>query len=155
MGIPVENSPYRQQARNIKVGARKRPLPQEAFKSGETAKDRPTPPELDRIRRPVLNSLASVQSRKSYQQHAMNEFIDRYCPEPRLALNRGVVLAYRTRLESRHVAVAGIRHTKGVPQFGRRIGNWLTARQREKLLAAFNKQTLHGKRDGGIVSLLI
>jgi len=53
--------------------------------------ERPTLPELDQTKRSVLNSLASLQSRRSYQ-HAMEEFIDWYCSEPRLALNRGVVL---------------------------------------------------------------
>ena len=56
--------------------------------------DRPTLPELDQTKRSVLNSLASLQSRRSYR-HAMDEFIDWYCSEPRLALNRGVVLRYR------------------------------------------------------------
>src|ERR1700682_6486063 len=54
----------------------------------------PPLPELDQTKRSVLNSLASVQSRRSYQ-HPMDEFIDWYCSEPRLALNRGVVLRYR------------------------------------------------------------
>lgn len=53
-------------------------------------RDRPTLPELDRTKRSVLNSLASLQSRRSYQ-HAMEEFIDWYCSEPRLALNRAAV----------------------------------------------------------------
>jgi len=46
--------------------------------------DRPTLPELDQTKRSVLNSLGSLQSRRSYQ-HAMDEFIDWYCSEPRLA----------------------------------------------------------------------
>ena len=37
--------------------------------------DRPTLPELDQTKRSVLNSLASLQSRRSYQ-HAIDEFID-------------------------------------------------------------------------------
>ena len=49
--------------------------------------------KLDQTKRSVLNSPASLQSRRSYQ-HAMDEFIDWYCSEPRLALNRGVVLRY-------------------------------------------------------------
>lgn len=139
--------------------------------------DRPTLPELDQTKRSVLNSLASLQSRRSYQC-AMNEFIDWYCSEPRLALNRGVVLAYRTQLESKQLApatinvrlaavrrlayeaadsgllspelVTGIRRVKGVPQLGRRVGNWLTAEEGEKLLAGFNLQTLRGRRDAAI-----
>jgi hypothetical protein len=69
--------------------------------------DRPTLPELDQPKRSVINSLASLQSRRSYQ-HAMDEFIDWYCSEPRLALSRGVVLQYRTQLEIRHLAPATI-----------------------------------------------
>jgi len=69
--------------------------------------DRPTLPELDQTKRSVLNSLASLQSRRSYQ-HAMDEFIDWYCSEPRFALNRGVVLRYRLLLESKLLAAATI-----------------------------------------------
>jgi hypothetical protein len=52
-----------------------------------------TLPELDQSKVAVLNSLGSIQSRRSYR-HAMEEFITWYCSEPRLALNRSVVLAY-------------------------------------------------------------
>jgi hypothetical protein len=38
----------------------------------------------------------------------MDEFIDWYCSEPRLALNRGVVLGNRTQLESQQLAPATI-----------------------------------------------
>ena len=69
--------------------------------------ERPTLPELDQTKRSVLNSVASQQSRRSYQ-HAMEEFIDWYCSEPRLALNRGVVLRYRMQLETRQLAPATI-----------------------------------------------
>jgi hypothetical protein len=59
--------------------------------------DRPTLPELDQTKMSVLSSLTSLQSRRSYQ-HAMDEFIEWYCSEPRLALNRAVVLRYRLQL---------------------------------------------------------
>jgi hypothetical protein len=64
---------------------------------------RPTLPELDQTKKSVLNSLASLQSRRSYQ-HAMDEFIEWYCSEPRLALNRGIVLGYRLQLEAKKLA---------------------------------------------------
>jgi hypothetical protein len=54
----------------------------------------PTLPELDQTKTSVLNSLTSLQSCRSYR-HAMDEFIEWYCSEPRLALNRAVVLRYR------------------------------------------------------------
>jgi hypothetical protein len=59
-------------------------------------RDRPTLPELDQTKKSVLNGLTSLQSRRSYQ-HAIDEFIGWYCSEPRLALNRAVVLRYLSR----------------------------------------------------------
>ena len=143
---------------------------------------RPTLPELDQAKRSVLNSLTSLQSRRSYQ-HAMDEFIEWYCSEPRLALNRGIVLGYRLQLEAKKLAastinvrlaavrrlayeaadtgllspelVAGIRRVKGVPQLGRRVGNWLSAAEGEQLLSGFVTQKLREKRDLAIISLLL
>ena len=68
---------------------------------------RPTLPE-----RSVLNSLTSLQSRRSYQ-HAMDELIEWYCSEPRLALNRAVVLRYRLQLEAKKLRP--LRLTSGSP----------------------------------------
>jgi integrase len=142
----------------------------------------PTLPELDQTGRSVLNSLTSLQSRRSYQ-HAMDEFIEWYCSEPRLPLNRSVVLRYRLHLEARKLAastinvrlaavrrlayeaadsgllspelVAGIRRVKGVPQLGRRVGNWLSAAEGEQLLSGTTADTLRQKRDAAIISLLL
>lgn len=144
--------------------------------------DRPTLPELDQTKRSVLNSLTSLQSRRSYQ-HAMDEFIDWYCSEPRLALNRDVVLRYRMQLETQQLAPAtinvrlaavrrlvyeaadtgllsaelvdGIRRVKGVPQLGRRMRNWLTASEGQKLLLGFDPLSVRGKRDAAMTSLLL
>ena len=69
--------------------------------------DRPTLPELDQTQKSVLNSLTSMQSRRSYQ-HAMDEFVEWYCSEPRLALNRAVVLRYRLQLEAKKLAASTI-----------------------------------------------
>ena len=101
---------------------------------------------------PVLNSLSSPRSRRNYK-FAMEQFIIWYCSEPRLALNRTVVLRFRLHLESLGLAAgtinqrlaavrrlayetadsgqlspelaAGIRQVKGVKQLGFRAGNWL------------------------------
>jgi len=125
---------------------------------------RPTLPELDQTKKSALNSLTSLQSRRSYQ-HAMDEFIEWYCSEPRLALNRAVVLRYRLQLEAKKLAastinvrlaavrrlayeaadtgllspelVAGIRRVKGVPQLGRRVGNWLGAGARPSRMPGY------------------
>src|ERR1700689_3931253 len=68
---------------------------------------RPTLPELDQTNRSVLNSSPSLQYPRSCQP-AMEEFIDWYCSEPRLALNRGVVLRYRMQLETQKLAPATV-----------------------------------------------
>jgi hypothetical protein len=51
----------------------------------------------------VLNSLSSVEGQRGYS-HAIDEFVDWYCSESRLALNRTVVLRYRSYLEARLLA---------------------------------------------------
>ena len=113
----------------------------------------------------------------------MKEFIAWYCSEPRLALNRSVVLRYRMRLENMRFAaatinvrlaavrrlateaadsgllspdlIAGIRRVRGVKQLGRRIGNWLTPEEGHRLLAAVPTESLRGKRDAAMLGLLI
>jgi len=110
-------------------------------------------PDLEHAKAAVLNSLTSLDAQRGYR-HAIDEFVDWYCSEPRLALNRIVVLRYRSHLESRQLApapsiyvsvpCAGL-HTrpptavssapiwrlvfarKGVKKLGVRLGNWLTA----------------------------
>jgi hypothetical protein len=46
-------------------------------------------PDLDYSRSAVLNSLPSLNSRRSYE-HAIRNFINWYCSQPRLAFNRTV-----------------------------------------------------------------
>jgi hypothetical protein len=64
-------------------------------------------PDLDYSRSAVLNSLPSLNSRRSYD-HAIRDFIDWYCSEPRLAFNRVVVTRYRISLEQRNYAPSTI-----------------------------------------------
>ena len=60
-------------------------------------------PDLEFSKTAVLNSLSSVDGQRGYG-HAIDEFVDWYCSEPRLALNRTVVLRYRSYLEARLLA---------------------------------------------------
>jgi hypothetical protein len=118
-------------------------------------------PDLEQSKSPVLNSLTSTSSRRSYD-HAIREFIEWYCSEPRLAFNKTVVTRYRIALGQRHYAAstinlrlaairrlayeasdsgllspdlaAGLRRVKGVRRPGVRIGNWLTAEEGRRLL---------------------
>jgi hypothetical protein len=60
-------------------------------------------PDLEHAKTAVLNSLTSPDAQWGYR-HAINEFVDWYCSEPRLTFNRIVVLRYRSHLESRQLA---------------------------------------------------
>jgi hypothetical protein len=62
-------------------------------------------PDLEHAKAAVLNSLTSPDAQRGYR-HAIDEFVDWYCSEPRLAFNRIVVLRYRSHLESRQLAPA-------------------------------------------------
>jgi hypothetical protein len=64
-------------------------------------------PDLDHAKSSVLNSLSSPRSRRNYK-FAMEQFITWYCCEPRLALNRTVVLRFRLHLESLGLAAGTI-----------------------------------------------
>jgi hypothetical protein len=60
-------------------------------------------PDLEHAKSAVLNTLNSADAKRGYR-HAIDEFVDWYCSEPRLAFNRIVVLRYRSHLESRQLA---------------------------------------------------
>jgi len=60
-------------------------------------------PDLEHAKRAVLNSLTSADAQRGYR-HAIDEFVDWYCSEPRLAFNRIVVLRYLSHLEPRQLA---------------------------------------------------
>src|ERR1044072_1464033 len=140
-------------------------------------------PDLDQAKSAVLNSLTSADAQRGYR-HAIDEFVDWYCSEPRLSFNRAaVVLRYRIHLEGRRLApgtvnlrlgairrlayeaadcgllspdlAAGIRRVKGGKKHGMRIGNWLTADQGKRLLAAFGSEDVRGRRDYAMIALLL
>jgi site-specific recombinase XerD len=139
-------------------------------------------PDLDHAKSAVLNSLTSVDAQRGYR-HAVDEFVEWYCSEPRLSLNRTVVLRYRIHLESRKLApgtfnlrlgavrrlayeasdcgllsadlAAGIRRVKGVKKIGVRVGNWLLPDQAIALLDAPDPETMKGKRDLALLAILV
>src|SRR2546421_1638161 len=139
-------------------------------------------PDLEHAKAAVLNSLNSADAKRGYR-HAIDEFVDRYCSESRLAVNRIVVMRYRSHLESRQLApgtvnlrlgavrrlayeaadcgllsadlAAGIRRVKGVKKLGVRLGNWLTAEQGQALWQAPDRERLKGKRDRALLALLL
>ena len=120
-------------------------------------------PDLEAAKSAVLNSLSCRDAQRGYR-HAIDEFVEWYCSEPRLSFSKTVVLRYRMHLETRNLApgtinlrlgavrrlayeaadcgllsadlAAGIRRVKGVKKLGVRLGNWLTAEQGQALWQA-------------------
>src|SRR5712692_4485526 len=139
-------------------------------------------PDLEHAKTAVLNSLTSASGQRTYD-HAITEFVEWCCSEPRLAFNRTVVLRYRISLEQRQFApatinlrlaavrrvayeaadsgllspelAAGIRRVKGVRRLGVRVGNWLTAEQGKRLLQNSAPDTLRSKRNHAMLAMLI
>jgi integrase len=139
-------------------------------------------PDLDYAKGAVLNTLGSPASKRAYG-FSIDDFINWYCSEPRLAFNKTVVLRYRIELESRHLApatinlrlaavrrlayeaadtgllspdlAAGIRRVKGAKRVGVRLGNWLTAVQSRRLLQIPDIETLKGRRDRALLALML
>jgi len=65
-------------------------------------------PDLEQAKSAVLNTLTSVSGQRTYD-HAINEFVEWYCSEPRLAFNRTVILRYRIHLELNHPPLGDFR----------------------------------------------
>jgi hypothetical protein len=66
-----------------------------------------TIPELEQSKAAVLNTLASLHSRRSYA-FAIDRFIGWYCSEPRLTFNRAVVVRYKSHLERLRLSASTI-----------------------------------------------
>jgi site-specific recombinase XerD len=137
-------------------------------------------PDLEVAKSAVLNSLSCPEAQRGYR-HAINEFVDWYCSEPRLSVSKTVVLRYRMHLETRNLApgtinlrlgavrrlayeaadcgllsadlAAGIRRVKGVKRLGVRLGNWLSAEQGQALWHAPDGEQVKGKRDRALLAL--
>ena len=129
-------------------------------------------PDLEVAKSVGLNSLSSPDAQRGYR-HAIDEFVEWYCSEPRLSFSKTVVVRYRMHLESRKLApgtinlrlgavrrlayeaadcgllsadlAAGVRRVKGVKELGVRLGNWLTARPKPSCLAGTRSRPDQGQ----------
>src|SRR3954453_23597374 len=138
--------------------------------------------DLAQAKSAVLSSLPFKDAQRGYR-HAIDEFVEWYCSEPRLSFSKTVVLRYRMHLESRNLApgtvnlrlgavrrlayeaadcgllsadlAAGIRRVKGVKKLEVRLGNWLTAEQGQALWQAPDCGRMKGKRDRALLALLL
>jgi integrase len=139
-------------------------------------------PDLEQSKSAVLNGLTSPSSQRTYD-HAIREFIDWYCSEPRLAFNKTVVTRYRISLEQQHYAsatinlrlaavrrlayeaadcgllsadlAARIRRVKGTKRLGMPVGNWFSADQGKRLLRTVDSNGLRGKRDYATLAIFL
>ena len=138
--------------------------------------------DLDHSKSAVLNALTSPESRRTYA-YAIEQFIAWYCSEPRLALNRIVVVRYRIHLEASGLAAAtinqrlaavrrlaheaadcgllspdlaaGIQRVKGAKQLGHRSGNWLSLEQSSQLVNCASGDGLRERRDCAMLAILV
>jgi NAD(P)-dependent dehydrogenase (short-subunit alcohol dehydrogenase family) len=169
-----------------------RPAAREAAGMSKRAKRKPNAskrpksklglPDLDHSKAAVLDSLRSPESKRGYR-HAIDEFIQWYCSEPRLSFNKVVVTRFRIFLENRGLAAAtingrlaavrrlayeaadagllspelaaSIRRVKGPKKLGVRLGNWLTADEARRFWQSPDPETLKGKRDRAILAILL
>jgi len=139
-------------------------------------------PDLEIAKTAVINSLSCPDAKRGYR-HAIDEFVDWYCSEPRLSFSKTVIVRYRMHLESRRLApgtinlrleavrrlayeaadsgllsadlAAGIRRVKGIKKLGVKLGNWLTPEQGNALWQAPNPERLRGKRDRALLAILL
>jgi hypothetical protein len=146
-----------------------------------TTKSVPRLPNLEHAKAAALNGLTSLDAQRGYR-HAIDEFVDWYCSEPRLALNRIVVLRYLSHLESRQLApgtvnlrlgavrrlayeaadcgllsadlAAGIRRVKGVKKLGVRLGNCLNCGAGPSTLASTRSSTTERKTRPSITRIV-
>lgn len=138
---------------------------------------------ISTLRRRQSSTAFPALMRSAAIVHAIDEFVDWYCSEPRLSFSRTVVVRYRMHLESRELApgtinlrlgairrlayeaadcgllsadlAAGIRRVKGVKKLGVRLGNWLTPEQGNALWQAPDHERLRGKRDRALLAMLL
>jgi hypothetical protein len=61
------------------------------------AKSIPLLPDLEIAKAAVINSLSCPNAQRGYR-HAIDEFVDWYCSEPRLSFSKTVVVRYRMHL---------------------------------------------------------
>jgi integrase/recombinase XerD len=138
---------------------------------------------LKRMKAVVLDSLTSIESKRSYER-SINRFI-KWLQEqrPSIAFTKATVQAFRSHLIDSGLAsstvnlyltalrrlageatdnclmpsdlAAGIGRVKGMKREGVRIGNWLTAPEAELFIDAPDVGTLKGKRDRALLAILI
>ena len=116
-------------------------IPQKQTESGVRSQTL-TIPELEQSKAAVLNTLASVHSRRSYT-FAIDRFIAWYCSEPRLTFNRAVVVRYRSHLEGLRLSASTINlHLSAIRRLADESAEsgWLTPRTGDRNPASSGRE---------------
>lgn len=139
-------------------------------------------PQRRKIIEMVVDSLPSENSRRAYQRH-LEEFFVWHQEQNRPELNKALINRYVKFLRLQKFSSSsinqklsairklaseaednnlidsrianGIRAVRGVPQRGRRTGNWLTREEAQRWLNAPDIKTLKGLRDRAVLAVLI
>lgn len=129
----------------------------------------------------VLDSVASPHTKRAYNR-ALRDFIEWFRRQDQ-PLNKATVHRYRAELVERGLGAAninqrlaairklareaadnglfderlanGIARVKGVPQQGRRLGNWLNSSDAQALVNAPDLSTVKGKRDRAMLAVMV
>jgi len=157
------------------------PLPQPA--GTDNLAPLPSPgPAWNRLKALALDAVSSLHTRRSYDR-ALTHFHAWYRPAEHGPFSRMVLQAYRSELTGQGLApssvnvrlaalrklaseaaengllapdlAAGIAKLRGVRRAGVRTGTWLTREQAQQLLLLPDADTLKGKRDQALLSLLL
>lgn len=132
--------------------------------------------------RVVLDSLGSEHSRRAYER-SLTDFLLWHERTGKLPLSKAIVQRYIAELREKGLSAASINQTlaairklvteaadnggldqitaqiictvKGVRQEGRRVGNWLTKEQAQRMLDTTKITSLKGLRDRAILALLL
>lgn len=139
-------------------------------------------PDLEIAKSAVLNSLSCPDAQRGYC-HAIDEFVNWYCSEPRLSFSKTVVVRYRMHLESRQLApgtinlrlgavrrlayeaadcgllsadlAAGNSASQGCQEAGHSARQLLTAEEAQALWQAPDCEQMKGKLDRALLAVLL
>jgi site-specific recombinase XerD len=143
----------------------------------------PAPDPIERVISLVLDSVTSPESKRAYGKGITDFFHWHSATAPGSGFTKATVQAYRAHLVSRGLApstinvrmsairrlaaeagdnglmapelASGISRVKGVKREGTRTGNWLTLHQAENFINLPDVNTLKGKRDRALLSVMI
>ncbi len=142
-----------------------------------------TATSIDRVKALVLDALSSPNSRRAYDR-ALSDFLAWYDAQGRPGFTKATVNRYKTYLDNETklapstinqrlsairklaqeaadnglidpVLAAGIAKVKGVTTGGRRVGNWLSLENAQRLLDEPDPRTTIGMRDRAVLAVLL